>query len=75
MKIYRINYMSDHDGCLVGWATSKEGAGEKARQFAELHPGEIGDGLIRTSISVLDIPTTKRGLIHWLNVHLDTDNG
>ncbi len=63
-----------HKQRMERWAEAKRRAevtGDSPIRFKDFidHEGRTA------SIEAVDVPTTKKALIAWLNTHLNTDNG
>lgn len=69
MQIYRVEVDDSVHGTLLYWAGS--------RKEAEAHGRDrIGDpNVITYRVYAQEFPTTKRGMIEWLNDHFTSDNG
>lgn len=69
MKIYRVRLNHDTHGQLYSWHPNKKDATKEARVCAQ---DEANDSI---EVQLIEFPTDKKGLIEWLNIHLQTDNG
>lgn len=69
MKLWRAYTIDPHDGTIYRWAGDAKAACEARRELER-------DGYTNpTGIEAVDIPTSKAGLIGWLNDNFTTDNG
>lgn len=68
MKIWRCSYDGDPEfGSVQSWHRSKrEAMAARANLF---------DDVDCVAVEVINIPTSKAGLIDWLNHYFTTDNG
>ena len=73
MRICRTRYHTWEDGCLVHWCANLE----EGNSFLTDLKRNRGDDHVQEPINVemIEIPTDKAGLIRWLNVNVNTDNG
>lgn len=71
MKIYRCNKSDRDEGTVVSWHSSKREAEKELREYQSnffyAAPNE--------SVTCVEIPTDKAGLIRWLNSVFTRDNG
>ena len=68
MKIHRV-WWSHSDGCSLAWFNNQY----DARRFVRT---EIEDEFRKDAeIDVVDVPTTKKELVVWLNDNLSDANG
>jgi hypothetical protein len=72
MKIYKCVFCDAMNGSCVSWHPNKRGADAELTAL-RLGRGEGAAG--PEGVSLVDVPTDKRGLIEWLNTNLTTDNG
>lgn len=70
MKLYRTVHWDADEGQCYEWFSSKAGA-EKALRQMQRERGEKGEEYVEA----VEIPTSKVGLIAWLNSHFTRDNG
>ena len=68
MRLYRRTYSDPDHGTCLSWHRSEA----DAKQAARIDRLEIGR---HSSIEPVDVPTTKAGLLRWLNDNLDRANG
>lgn len=67
MKLYRCNWRDQDLGYRISWHASKREAENAMRQLDKTaHP---------EGVESVNVPTTKRELITWLNSHYNSDNG
>ncbi len=74
MKLYRVDHYEDHTGCHVSWHASRRDA---ERELREAQQAGLVAGMEISqfdSVTLVDVPTDKRGLIDWLNIFLVEDN-
>ena len=72
MKVYRCTRHDADLGALLSWHTRKE----TALRYLLHHQRERGAAAMGPEgVDSLDIPTTRTGLVAWLNDHFTTDNG
>lgn len=76
MRVYRIDYMSPHSTNCVVWAMNKAEAKRIVSDIRK-HPEDYNDADLNyePTISLVEVPTDKAGLVYWLNAHFNTDNG
>lgn len=68
MKLWRACIIDPHEGCCYAWCVSKKDALAECKAF-------IDSGLSGpTGVLLVDIPTTKAGLMKWLNDNFTRDN-
>ena len=67
MRVWRAQGRDPHLGTIQVWATSE-------RNARILFRNDYG-GMKPLSVEALEIPTTKAGLVEWLNRNFNTDNG
>ena len=72
MRIYKVIWQEPDMGVLQSWHASKREA-EKALRHQQQELGDMGGG--NGWIDAVDIPTTRAGLLNWLNTCFTTDNG
>lgn len=72
MKIYRCDCFDDDLGCRVSWHPSKREAEQHLRVFQQERNGEA---MGPESVKEVNVPTTKRDLLRWLNANFTSDNG
>lgn len=72
MNIWRCNCYDKDLGQLVSWHATRKKATEYLLNFKE-ERGEEPVG--PEGIVLVQLPTDKHGLIHWLNDNVGTDNG
>lgn len=73
MNLHRIQYGRLGHGAVVEWyGTKRDAAKTLARRKRE---GLITDVSIPTFNEAVEVPTTKEGLLAWLNRNLTSDNG
>lgn len=68
MKLWRASTIHAHDGTLLRWGASERAVRQLARNDFDAHCS-------KPVFEQIDIPTTKAGLVDWLNDHFNTDNG
>lgn len=73
MKLYRARIQTASLGCLQFWHASRRDAERAARDWLKENGDE--DNASLSDIDRVDVPTDRAGLLRWLNVHFDTDNG
>jgi hypothetical protein len=75
MRLYRIDFYTPDEGCVVAWATSERKAQAKWRElfatYKDAEPCALGPSGIRR----VEVETTRNGLCAWLNANLNSDNG
>jgi len=64
MIVYRLDILTGHEGCLVSWHPSYKMAREHVDDYEGIW-----------TIEKVNIPTDKPGLLRWLNIWYETDNG
>jgi hypothetical protein len=81
MKIYRASWQDSSLGQCLSWHRNKADAERALRnaikemQSADLPDSEtITDGEPKR-IDLVNIPTDRKGLCDWLNLHFTQDNG
>lgn len=68
-EIWRLYYRDrDHGSCLE-WYGSEREAAQALRIKRDADPD------LASHISKVEIPTSRKGLVRWLNQNFDTDNG
>jgi hypothetical protein len=80
MRIYQVSFgMSrsedgddDGMGTQLRWFSSKR---EAEQSMAAMKRDRLLSDAIPAMVTPYDIPNTKQGLIDWLNVHFNSDNG
>ena len=75
MKIYRVTFHDDHMGAVLTWHSSRRSA---ERELAKYRRDERELPEIQRSemeVHKINIPTTRKGLIAWLNRNFQSDNG
>lgn len=71
MKVYRLDYDEPGgDGWRVAWAGS---LAEAARSRADIRRTTGVNVLIKTT--PVEIPTTRQGLLIWLQTYMTSDGG
>ena len=77
MKVYKVSYHHPDLGCQVAWVASRQEANRvlRAARHECVKEGRPGDDIQPTRVELHNIPTTRAGLLHWLNTWVDTDNG
>lgn len=66
MKLWRAQARDPHLGTVQVWASSERNArAQFQREYSEKP----------TAVEAVEIPTTRTGLIEWLNHNFNTDNG
>ena len=72
MKVYRVTLYDQAAGAILSWHSTKKQAmaALKAGIAERGEPKTVLDG-----VELLDIPTSKGGLLGWLNSHFKSDNG
>lgn len=69
VKLWRATTRDPHEGTVYAWARSARDAA-KAKQQMQQNGFQNPIGL-----EPVEIPTTKAGLVEWLNLNFTTDNG
>lgn len=71
MNLWKISYHTAHDGLQLAWCSSHREARVKRREFMQAHGPAMGPDTVEAVI----IHTNKAGLLAWLNINFNTDNG
>lgn len=71
MKIYRATCWDKNRGQMVSW----HGTRLSAEKWIKIFRPENGEEQGPTDWDLIDVPTDKAGLIRWLNINMNTDNG
>ena len=66
MKIWKAELRDVDDGNMQVWDTSERGVRKLAMNEWSVKP---------TAVKQIEIPTTKAGLVEWLNANFSRDNG
>lgn len=85
MKVYQVFFRDQWLGNQMSWhATKREAAkevarikrddDEEARKLREENP-EASRTDREPKLSLVNVPTDKRGLLAWLNINCASDNG
>ncbi len=72
MKIYRRRFYDADEGLLLAWHSSKKSAERELRAMQKKRGVEA---MGPEGVSEIEIPTSKIGLLNWLNAYFVTDNG
>jgi hypothetical protein len=77
MRVYRTHWHEPDTGTVQSWHPSKRRASEALRAIkrAVVEAGNDAGDCEPSGVEAVDVPTDKDGLIGWLNVWLNTDNG
>ena len=81
MRVYKVHWEDPTLGMLLMWtathARAKQLLAENKAAIAKAYPGlgrEYEKGY-NSGIELVDVPTTRKALIDWLNEHCTEDNG
>lgn len=72
MKVYQVHWSAPDEGNCLHWAASKAEAVRVARDAIEEGPSY---SMADFTIKAVDVPTSKRELLPWLNANFNRDNG
>ena len=72
MIVYRVSFHDPSEGTMLSWYSTKRQAEAALRKLQFESPNEP-QGV--ETVDAIDIPTTRKGLIAWLNRNFNTDNG
>lgn len=72
MRIYRVDFYDVNLGACVSWQGNRRAAQAELRSL-QRERGEPASG--PEGISAVEIPTSKAGLLAWLNRNFTSDNG
>lgn len=72
MKVYCVDYFHNSLGHQKAWDGNMRDARKTAREVSKTHSDDVPD---KPTITPINIPTDKAGLLRWLNAHCDSDNG
>jgi hypothetical protein len=76
MKIYRLRTHHPHIGHELSWYSNKRDAWRDYSNWVKAEEEVNGESEHLTGeVELMEVPTTKAGLIDWLNTFLKTDNG
>jgi hypothetical protein len=75
MIIYRVMYHDKDEGCCYEWFSSKLVAMKRLRQIQRERGSGGGVPAGPEYVETLELPTTKRALLSWLNAYFTRDNG
>ena len=70
MKVWRAHFTDADQGRMYSWHTSKRSAKAALAKFKRILVSSGPEGA-----ELIDVPTTRKALVRWLNVNLDLDNG
>ena len=71
MKLYRTIFTDRAEGTILSWHSSRVAANKAVKQRGK----DYGAPETAPTITEVDVPTNKAGLIDWLNRHYDRANG
>lgn len=71
MRVWRCIYCHAQDGTLLSWHASRRAAAADLARLRRENGPEQGPA----EVELVEIPTTRAGLIDWLNRNLQGDNG
>jgi hypothetical protein len=77
VKLWRAQYQDPDEGAIVFWASSeREIRRNLAAELAVLRE-RAGDDENGAPVFVerVEVPTSRKELVGWLNMHLNRDNG
>ena len=75
MRLWQVYYTDPDDGNILVWASSQREAKAILRERKEeLKDREDGEDAEPCGIQQVEVPTAKKGLIAWLNMHFNRDN-
>jgi hypothetical protein len=76
MKLWKATVQDGGEGACLVWASSKAGAKRLAKELIENNDAE-GDfePPYLAHIEQMDVPTDRKGLVAWLNLYFNRDNG
>ncbi len=72
MKLFRCDKNDSDMGTMLSWHASKREAEVELRRHQKERGG---DSCGPESVTAVDIPTDKAGLLKWLNIEFKNDNG
>lgn len=72
MKVYRCRKNDADLGTLLSWHSSARQASRELRRHQKARGGAPCGP---EGVELVDVPTDKAGLLTWLNINVDTDNG
>ena len=72
MRVWKATHYDNMQGVLLSWHPNKKQAEHERARFAR-ERGEPASGY--EGVEQVEIPTTKHGLLKWLNTHFKSDNG
>lgn len=77
MRLYRCDfYDQGYGGVVVTWHGNKADANRDLRDKRKDRRKRFGsDAAGPETVTPVEVPTDRKGLIAWLNANLDTDNG
>lgn len=74
MKLYKVNWSDESIGSMQRWFPSKAAANKGIKEIKAEYEDDK-DWTHMLYVTAVEIPTTKAGLIKWLNESFSTDNG
>lgn len=74
MTIWQASYHDSDEGHCLQWFATRMEAKKALMGIAAEYEAEGGDCL-PMRVYKYELPATKAGFIHWLNVHFNRDNG
>ena len=73
MKVWKVIFHDPHAGTLISWWSNRRDAESELQSLKKQRGDE--NACWSDDLKHEEIPTTKKELIAWLNVELNTDNG
>jgi hypothetical protein len=68
-RVWRVAHSTTQEGMLIEWYASEREADQAIRTKCDADPSAC------VSKECIIIPSSRRGLVRWLNAWFDTDNG
>lgn len=77
-KLFKGYYEHPDDGCMLAWFTKRA----EAQEWVDTQKKDLKDQLDSSEeegdpsgVTEYNIPLSRKGLIRWLNLHFNSDNG
>ena len=68
MIVYEVCGIAAYNGATLRWAGNKKDAKQEEKELIEEYEAT------HTTITKMEIPTDKKGLLRWLNLHVRYGN-
>lgn len=68
-QLWRVAHSTTMDGLQLSWHETEKKADQEIRIIKDQDPEAS------VSKSLVPVPSTRKGIVRWLNAHYETDNG